>query len=349
MKKLTIFALFAIPAFAQTPEERLDRIIADATALKAELHGEHTLLPKIDNSKIPAPAIGFAEVRIKPEPNGKPKQNTDGTGQFRFACTFSHMNYDDPIVYPGQALAAHLHTYFGNTAINYATTPANITTAGNSTCAGGIANRTGYWVPAVIDTKDGTPLKPSEILVYYKSSNLGNVKPYPAGLRMVTGDMKATEPQTKARVTWACLTPTGSGAYIKNIPAICPVGNTIEASIDFPNCWDGINLDSPDHKSHMSYITWNNDLRKNECPKTHPVELPMLAEKVKYLVTEAGSTARWRLSSDNYGTDKPGGYSIHADWFNGWDQKVQETWVKNCLQANRDCHGFLLGDGTTLF
>jgi Domain of unknown function (DUF1996) len=307
-----------------------------------------TNTPFIDNAKIPTAVVGFSDARIRNEPNGNPKQNTDGTGQFRFTCEFSHMNYDDPIVYPGKQGAAHLHAFFGNTAINYASTQESIEKTGNSTCAGGIVNRTGYWIPAIIDTKDGTPLKPYEIMVYYKASTLGNVKPYPAGLRMIAGDMKATAPQA-LRVDWACLTPSGSGSYIKNIPAICPAGDMIEASIEFPNCWDGINLDSPDHKAHMSYITWNNDLRKNECPKTHPVELPMLTEKVKYLVTETGSTARWRLSSDNYGTDKPGGYSLHADWFNGWDPKVQEIWIKNCLQAKRDCHGFLLGDGTALF
>lgn len=334
--------------FMQTLEQRVDRIIEEATLLKADIAASnpshvHTMLPKIDNAKIPAPEAGFSTARIKAATD-KPKQNTDGTGQFRIVCTFSHMNYDDPIVYAGQKGASHLHTYFGNTAINYASTQASIVTTGNSTCTGGTANRTGYWVPAVIDTKDGTPLKPDKILVYYKSG--GTVKPYPAGLRMVAGDMRATAPQQ--RVDWGCLGPNSEKRYT-SIPADCPVGHTVEATINFPMCWDGINLDSADHKSHMAFIAWDNVLKRNACPTTHPVLLPMLAEKVQYKVTEAGSTARWRLSSDNYGTEKPGGYSIHADWFNGWDAKVQETWVKNCLNANKDCHGFLLGDGTTVY
>lgn len=304
--------------------------------------------PYIDVAKIPAAAAGFSTVRIRAETNDIPKQNVSD-GQFRMECDYSHMSFDDPIVYPGKQGAAHLHVFFGNTAVNYASTQESIEKTGNSTCAGGIANRTGYWVPAVIDTKDGTPLKPSKILVYYKSDAVGgaNVKPYPAGLRMIAGDTKSSGPQSNT--DWGCLGPNGQEERFESIPTNCPVGYTVEATIDFPMCWDGVNLDSPDHKSHMSFTIWDNEIRKKTCPKSHPIGLPGLTEKIQYKVVEAGATARWRLSSDRYSTALPGGFSIHADWFNGWDPDVQATWVKNCLQANRDCHGFLLGDGTTLF
>ena len=308
-----------------------------------------SLMPYIDVAKIPAAGVGFSTARIRTENVYDAKQNTNGTGQFRFKCEFSHMSFDDPIVFPGRQGAAHLHAFFGNTAVNYASTQTSIETTGNSTCSGGTANRTGYWVPAIIDTKDGTPLKPSEIMVYYKSDSLpgGNVKPYPAGLKMLAGD--ASSSQSVPNTDWGCLAPNGDEQRYTSIPANCPVGYTIELTINFPMCWDGVNLDSPDHKSHMAYVAWNNDLRKNMCPSSHPIQLPGLTEKIKYKVNEEGSTARWRLASDNYSKDLPGGYSIHADWFNGWDPKVQETWVKNCLQANRDCHADLLGDGTVLF
>ena len=310
-----------------------------------------SLLPFIDNAKMPAPEVGFATARVKVDlpHHQKPTPGGNGMGAFRTVCTFSHMNYDDAIVYPGQKGASHLHAYFGNAGANYASTRESIERTGKSTCSGGIANRTGYWVPAVIDTKNGAPIKPDKLMVYYKTSYRvkGTVNPFPAGLRMIAGDMKSTGPQD--RIGWTCYNST-INKTTKIIPADCPVGATLEASIEFPICWDGKNLDSPNHKSHMAFEvqlqsapwTWS-------CPATHPVLLPTMTEKVQYKITEAGQTARWRLSSDNYGTDKPGGYSLHADWFNGWDPKVQETWIKNCLQAKMDCHGFLLGDGTTLF
>ena len=315
-------------------------------------HHTHSMLPFIDTTKIPAPEVGFSEVRIKvnaPQ-DEKPTPSGDGIGAFRTSCSFSHMNYDDAIVYPGQKAASHLHAYFGNTGADYTSTQKSIETTGNSTCSGGTANRTGYWVPAVIDTKDGTPIKPTQMMVYYKTSYQvvdNNVSPFPAGLRMVAGDMKSTGPQDY--ISWGCYNQT-INLSSNTIPADCPVGATLEANISFPICWDGVNLDSPNHKSHMSYPvqmpsapwTWS-------CPTTHPVLMPTMTQKVQYTITEAGSTARWRLSSDNYGTDKAGGYSLHADWFNGWDPKVQATWVNNCLRKSMDCHGFLLGDGTTLF
>lgn len=349
--------LFALPATAQTTEQRVDKIIAsaeqvvaEAKQLKADLH-VHTLLPYIDNSKIPSAMAGFSGSRVKVDVphHPKPTLNADGTGQFRIVCNFSHMNYDDAIVYPGQKGASHLHTYFGNTGANYTSTPTSIESTGDSTCTGGTANRTGYWVPAVIDTKDGAPVKPDRLMVYYKTSYRVKtpVSAFPAGLRMIAGDMKSTGPQD--HISWTCFS-SAVNKTSKVIPIDCPVGATLEGAIDFPICWDGKNLDSADHKSHMAYevqlqkapFTWS-------CPATHPVLMPTMTEKVQYIITEAGQTARWRLSSDNYATDKLGGYSLHADWFNGWDAKVQETWINNCLNAGKDCHAHLLGDGTTLY
>ena len=315
-----------------------------------------SLLPFIDVGKIPAPAVGFASTRIRAESGVVPTQNTNSMGQFRMTCEYSHMSFNDPIVYPGKQGAAHLHVFFGNTAIDHASTQASIEGTGNSTCSGGIANRTGYWVSAVIDTKDGTPIKPYDIMVYYKSDPLPgiSVKPYPAGLRMIAGNSTPAGPDTSLgwpRTSWGCLGPNGENPqYFTSIPSNCPVDFIVEANINFPACWDGINLDSPDHKSHMAYgVPDTTSPTGVGCPKSHPVQLPSLTEKIRYKVVEAGSTARWRLSSDNYDKTLPGGYSIHADWFNGWDPAIQDIWIKNCLRANRDCHGFLLGDGTAVF
>jgi hypothetical protein len=259
------------------------------------------------------------------------------------------MSFDDPIVAPGRPGATHLHVFFGNTGINYASTAASIASTGNSTCAGGIVNRTGYWVPAVVDTRDGRPLVPSDILVYYKSDPMPGVrvKPYPAGLRMLAGDPASRGPQRSA--FWACISDSGEVTSAA-IPATCAAGSTVELTVEFPACWDGINLDAPDHRSHMAYTVGDATSPTGMgCPASHPVQLPSLVEKVRYRVTESGSTARWRLSSDTYSTSLPGGYSAHGDWFNGWDPAVQQTWVSRCLQSDRDCHGYLLGDGTTLY
>jgi hypothetical protein len=309
-------------------------------------HGDHAG-PHIDTTKIPVAVVGFSQMRIAPS-SDTPSPGGD-TGQFRITCTYSHMNFDDPIVAPGRPGASHLHTFFGNTGITAHSTADTIESSGNSTCAGGIANRSGYWVPAVVDTRDGRPLAPTDILVYYKSDPLpgARVRPFPRGLRMVAGDAMASGPSS--HMDWGCLSDAGETRG-PSIPAACAAGLTVEMTVSFPACWDGVNLDSPDHKSHMAYpVADRTSPTGMGCPSSHPVQLPVITEKVRYRVAESDSTAHWRLSSDRYADSLPGGYSAHADWFNGWHDPTQQIWISRCLQANRDCHGYLLGDGTTLF
>ena len=112
-------------------------------------------------------------------------------GQVRSACGYSHMAYDDPIVFAGSPGASHLHVFFGNT-----TTDANSTQqsldAGNSTCRGGTANRSAYWVPAIIDTGLNQPVVPDGTITYYKDNGMspagGPMTSLPNGLRMIGGN-----------------------------------------------------------------------------------------------------------------------------------------------------------------
>ena len=79
------------------------------------------------------------------------------------------------------------------------------------------------------------------------------------------------------------------------------------------------------------------------------VPLPIVTYNLNYPVKESNAPLRWRLSSDNYSSAVPGGYSAHADWMNGWDQDIINTWTKNCVQASVDCHAYLLGDGRKFY
>jgi hypothetical protein len=298
-------------------------------------------MPTVNTLKIPTGLPGSA-VDLLATTAEQPVPTGNGSGDFRTVCDFSHMSFDDPIVYPGQPGMSHLHAFFGNSGVNANSTASSIANTGNSTCRGGTINRTGYWVPAMIDTKDGTPLTPSTLIVYYKTAYLvpgPSVKALPQGLRMIAGDSKGSTPQLYP-TAFKCISPvTGEGpAATPSIPN-CPVGQTLWQVIIFPSCWDGVNLDSPDHKSHMAYANGG------KCPTTHPVNVPEVTQSVLYPVTEANAPLRWRLSSDNYSSSLPAGYSSHADWFNGWKPDVMDVWIKNCEQAAADCHAHLLGDG----
>ncbi|HAE99910.1 MAG TPA: hypothetical protein DCG63_01275, partial [Methylophilaceae bacterium] len=65
-------------------------------------------------------------------------------GEFRIGCDYAKMAPDDPIVYPSVPGASHLHTFFGNVDVSAYSTNDSLRTSGNTTCAGGIANRSGY-------------------------------------------------------------------------------------------------------------------------------------------------------------------------------------------------------------
>ncbi len=137
------------------------------------------------------------------------------------------------------------------------------------------------------------------------------------------------------------------GTEGNSIPS-CVGGETLRAVIEFPQCWDGVNLDSPDHKSHMArpkQLFVDNPQTQYRCPSKHPVVLPLITFHVDFLVPMGTNTSKWRLSSDTYGDSRPGGYSMHGDWMNGWDPAISDLWGVKCMQERRDCGSANLGDG----
>lgn len=289
------------------------------------------------------------------------------SGDLRTVCTTTKMARDDPIVNPGQPGTAHMHTFFGAVNINAYTTVDNIRAAGQrSSCRGGMINATGYWVPTMVDLTTGKAIPPKANLVYYKTEmwsymNTGAIlQPLPHGLRMVAGDAKATS-GTNWNTSYGCLMVTLGGnrpvptdRTDKQIPDWCATGDEMWAVIKFPSCWDGVNLDSPDHKSHMAFVEFNDGptwtpQRQYRCPSTHPVVLVAISYHIQYVVpANPDEMKNWALSSDVYKTSSPstpGGYSAHADWMYGWDPAISDLWGKNCSQVRRDCGSHEVGDG----
>lgn len=265
-------------------------------------------------------------------------------GAFRTVCDYSHMAYDDPIVFPGQPGRSHLHAFFGNTLLTGNSTNESINGSGNSTCRGGIANRSGYWVPSVIDMRTKAAIKPRIVNVYYKRGYLVSLNQAiaapPPGLRMIAGDpMNKTGPREHWARAWDHHCESRGMPGTAEIPT-CKVGDELIMTIVFPQCWDGKNLDAPDHRSHMAYAD-------GVCPKSHPVAIAEITFNVHYPVRSGDDTSQWRLASDVY--DGPAGYSMHGDWWNGWDPAVAEQWTEGCVRRNRDCGSHMLGDGREIY
>ncbi len=299
-------------------------------------------MPAVDISKDIPPVVGFSSLQIRPTTE---IANVTDVGAFRVVCGVSHMSNDDPMVFPGQKNATHHHTFYGNTQVKYDTDLNALPTNGNSTCFGGIMNRSAYWHPTMINTLTNTAVLPenNQAIFYYKTGYNGvkpaDIKAPPKGLRMLVGNPRAVNSTEIQRTTYKCLS-NGVTKY-KSIPN-CAVGDAVQLLIDFPQCWDGKNLDSPNHKDHMAFAS----NATNGCPASHPVAIPEISLNMTYKITTANQATNWRLSSDNYVKNGlNAGYSGHADWVNGWDETIFAGIVRNCLNASKDCKAHLLGDG----
>lgn len=298
-------------------------------------------MPRYNPASIPASARGSSTFDIRPT-SDQPYRDGDGMGAFRTVCQPSHFNRDDSLIYPGQVGRAHLHMYFGNTGSNANSTAESIRTAGNSTCRGGIANRSTYWVPALIDATDGHVVSMDRADVYYKTGygNFGrdaSIKPIPPGLRMIAGDMmKTTQDNYKSGPAFF----TCGGQKQGYIPANCTSG-TLEVELHFPQCWNGQTLTAPDHKSHMAYAN-------NGCPASHPVALPEISYVMHFPIPAGRNTSNWRLASDNYVGGR-GGNSMHGDWINGWDATLPPIWTSLIINRGLSGGSHMIGDGRAMY
>jgi len=237
---------------------------------------------------------------------------------FVSGCRFSHRNNDDPIVFPGQPGRSHDHTFLGNNSTNAFSTLATLKSATSSCRRAG--DTAAYWVPTLMEP-GGKLVFPRSASVYYRRRTLAPVQPFPQGLELIAGNSKATAPQGLTITSWNC----GPLAGVKpqsTIPT-CPdaMREGLALHVQFPSCWDGVNLDSPDHQSHMAYAT------RGRCPADHPVAVPALQVNVRY--PSAGGAGLVLASG--------GQYSGHADFFNAWDQTVLTRLVNGCLNALRHC------------
>ncbi len=293
------------------------------------------------------------------ESNPSGVNNANGQGQFRVFCQYSHLNYDDPIVFPGQPGAAHLHMYWGNTKADASTTTSSLLNSGGSSCEGYEANRTAYWMPALLDANNKVVI-PKDILMYYKSAaNLNaQTKPMPQGLKMIAGNSTGNSLSTPNNVNgiqWECYTGSLDYSYQgQTIPNSCPPKpqNTdgfplnLVAIIYFPSCVKVNNdgspvLDSPDHKSHLAYFI--SSAGKLACPSTHPYIMPQLSYHISW--PGDGNYTGWHLSSDRMNTTLPNGSSLHADWYNGWNKSIIDHWTGTCINLGQNCSAGVMGPG----
>jgi hypothetical protein len=218
--------------------------------------------------------------------------------------------------------------FFGNTKTNAFTTEDELVNSGGGTCSGFELNRSAYWTPALLDGSDNAVV-PDMIIIYYKTKFPNAVTAMPQGLQMLAGNTQAESFEVSQYLLWSCGANGNSYNHTNRIPD-CG-GDIINASVQFPNCWDGVNLGADDFTSHLTYAD-----DRTPCPGSHPTRLPQISILLYYPGTD--SVDGWRLSSDETdGFNGPPGGTLHADWWGGWNDETMNLWIDGCMKASRNC------------
>lgn len=244
-------------------------------------------------------------------------------------CPLSHTAPEDPIAMPGTPGGTHDHDFFGNTSTGAFSTQAGMSAA--ATTCGTAADSAAYWTPTLV--RNGIAVRPAGSYagrstrqqIYYRDNavNAGTpVEPFPADLRMIAGNSRATSaagnPQLGRELYWGCSGNTESGK--PTAPVDCPSG-IVTLHIGFPSCWNGV-LSHRDDTANMAYPSGG------RCPSAFPRLLPRLIERFEYPV--GTSSAGLTLSSGP-------SWTVHADFWNTWQQPALAGLVERCLNLDTDC------------
>ncbi|KAF2658680.1 WSC domain-containing protein, partial [Lophiostoma macrostomum CBS 122681] len=250
----------------------------------------------------------------------------------------------DPIVSP-DIVAPHVHTISGGAGFNPNMTFEDARASKCSSCEIK-EDMSNYWTPQLyVKKKDGT-FRPVPVVgdsqdsnggmtVYYLSQRgpkTDKFKAFPEGFRMLAGETTKrsfTRNREALAISFACL---GAGQPETNSMPNYRCPNGLRAQVFFPSCWNGRDLDSPDHRSHMSYPVGRPN--EGECPSDFPVHLISIFYEVYYDTPQFDS--EW--DGDNhpfvFSNGDPTGFGFHGDFINGWDVNVLQNAVDTCLDES---------------
>jgi hypothetical protein len=275
---------------------------ASGTAAAGPTSGTPVLQVPVRVNPVPAPtgAIPFAPYQ-----------------EIHADCKVTEHRSDDPIVFPGRPGVSHNHTFVGNTATDAYSTAATLLT-GQTSCQD-TQDESGYWMPTLY--QNDTVVDPSTVTIYYKSGvrDYRTVQPFPTNFRLLVGSPK-TPDVAHFQGNWQC-----TGYQGADFPASCPAGSALIVHLKAPSCWDGLDLDSIDHVSHMAYPV------NGVCPANFLVALPMLEIKVAYKLP-GGVTTGLRYASG-------ASFTFHYDFLNAWQPARLAYLVKHCINEGRQCNG----------
>jgi hypothetical protein len=302
--------------------------VANGTTIPAvDIHGLAPIASNFDRS------LGLDHGLTPPTPPASPGDDTESA--FRIMWSAGPVTPNDPEVYNNQQGVSHLHQFLCNTWLPYHP-EANygLSRAHGSTTCGNIIdprypeNRSSYWFPALIDVVDGYAVLPHGNLYYkrywsgsrhcFTDSMAGSCAEIPHGLRMITCYDFSNGTFDGCPMSWTGGTYVGPDLQSAINGAYAAGGDRapILFSMQWPACWNGINVDTPNHRSHMAFPQGD-----NSCPETHPYRLATISLQIFFNINADAVAGHWHLSSDEMlaGWTSAKGSTGHMDYFEAWD------------------------------
>ncbi|KAF3359403.1 putative fungistatic metabolite like protein [Verticillium longisporum] len=193
-----------------------------------------------------------------------------------------------------------------------------------------------YWTPNLYYESENGKFEAVKqlggMLVYYLDPEYENgLLAFPPGFQMLAGDPSLRsfgDTLEQRAISYVCLGVSGPETH-QFPPQNCPYG--LRVQVMFPSCWDGHNLDSPNHKSHMAYPSL---VDNGVCPTSHPKRFITLFYEVTFQIDDFKD--KWYKDTPPfvYSNGDPTGYGLHGDFVNGWDTDVLQSAITNCTDAS---------------
>ncbi|EMC92709.1 hypothetical protein BAUCODRAFT_37611 [Baudoinia panamericana UAMH 10762] len=237
----------------------------------------------------------------------------------------------DPILAPGVWPSGHVHAAVGSTAFGQQMNGTYGALQGNATTCDKFTDHSSYWAPQLYHMRsDGLfDLLPfTGMAAYYENYTCDynasapgwcvgtrNPRAFPPGLKMLAGNSLRRTQNMSDPWQQAILLESGNNGEVYGMPPKLD-GNQLSGHVRFPSCWDGSNLDSPDHQSHVAYpdASLGGNTQGGMCPSSHPVALINIGAEFGFALN--GVTDPASLVFANGDTT---GYGFHGDFYMGWE------------------------------